>query len=274
MKIRTKLPLFTSIIVLISIVSITIYAIYDFRMKTLESIELYRVEQTNIIKNQLKDNVNNAYKIIEMAHEMAISVGDFKQKTDTGYVENKVTISNFLRLTLENIRIMRYREAGYIWINEIEPPYTVILHPIRPEIESTAQVFYIKDTQQNVYEAFAEVIYDENGAGFLRYDFYKPGTNEKIPKLSYIRLYEPFGWILGTGVYIDYIDKMVSLKTEQLYEQTNKMIKYIIVFGVVLIALSTIALYFIGKVITDSIYFVKEQLFQMSKGHIIKKVLR
>lgn len=271
MKIRTKLPLYTSFTVLVTIVAITAYSIYDFRQKTLESIESYKLEQTEIIKNELKDNVGNAYSMIKQAYLMS-SLSEDSLKSGTSKDFNKaMIISNFLKLTIENIRQMRYGTDGYIWINELEPPYTVVMHPIKPEMEGTAQVFYIKETNQNVYEAFADVVKQNEGQGFLQYDFYKPNSDEKIPKLSFIKLYEPLGWVIGMGVYVDHIDKMVARKTEQLNEQTSQMINYIIILGLILITLASVTLYFFGKTITDSISNVREQLFDMSKGRIVHK---
>ena len=272
MKIRTKLPLYTSFTVLVSIVTVTVYSVIDFRQKTIDSIDLYKQEQTEMIRQRLKDNVNNAYEMIEKAHEMSMA----SQKTiDQGLYSNSsisamITGASYLKMTIENIRTLRFGEAGYIWLNEIDPPYTVVMHPIKPEMEGTAQVFYIKDTQQNVYEAFADVIHKFDGEGFLKYDFYKPGTNERIPKLSYIRLYKPLGWVIGTGVYIDFIDKMVERKTAQLNKQTNDIIRYTIIVGILLIALASAALFFFGKTITDAIYKVRAQLYDMSRGKIVK----
>ncbi len=182
----------------------------------------------------------------------------------------KVMAKKYLDVTVENIRTLRFAYDGYIWINEIEPPYTVVMHAISPHMEGTAQYFYIKETQQNVYEAFADVIHENKGEGFLQYDFYKPGSEERIPKLSFIKLYEPLGWVIGTGVYIDYIDKMVAGKTKQLNRQTNSMILYIIVLSTILVAITIIMLYILGKTITNAIKNVNVQLEKMSKGYSVK----
>ncbi len=269
MKIRTKLPLITSITVLITIVAITAYSIYDFRRKTKESIELYRIEQREISEKQLKDYVYNAYRMIEQAHEMSMAAGETMHPGEG--VSDQIIRSNFLRLTVENIRKIRFGDAGYIWLNEIDPPYMVIMHPIRKSMEGKSQVFRIQATKQNVYEAFADVIRKGDGEGFLSYDYYKPGSKEPIPKLSFLKLYEPLGWVIGTGVYIDHIDKMVARKAAQLNDQINTMVTYTIIFGIILITLASVILYFFGKTITDAIYRVREQLFMMSKGLPVEK---
>jgi hypothetical protein len=270
MKIKAKLPLFTSVTVLVSIVVIALYSILDFRKKTLESIKSYKEEQTEIIKQELKDYVNNAYAMIKQAHELsAASLNPEKnKKIDQSEL---IARSQYLFLTKENIRQIRFGANGYIWLNEYEKPYTVIMHPIKPEMEGTIQTFLIPATQQNVYEAFAETIRDGGGEGFLQYDFYKPGSDVKIPKLSFIKLYQPLGWVIGTGVYIDHIDNIVARKTEELNTQINKIISYILLIGFVLITITTLSLYFFGKTITDAISQVRNQLFDMSKGRIINK---
>ncbi|NPA68182.1 MAG: GAF domain-containing protein [Chlorobi bacterium] len=263
MNIRTKIPLFTSIIVFITIVAVTVFSVWEYRKKTLESIDVYKKEQIGIIKKQLRDNVNSAYKMLERAW------GDSEGR----YRNHSVKIEEFppeLKYAVKDIEQITFGDAGYIWLNEVNPPYTVIMHPIKPEMNGTVQVFYIQDTKQNVYEAFADVIHKNGGAGFLEYDYYKPGTDEKIPKLSYIKLFEPLGWVIGTGVYIDYIDKMVGQKTAELQSQTNKIITVVVIFGIILIAAASAGLFYFGKSISDSVSNVKNKLSEMAKGHVIK----
>ena len=263
MNIRTKIPLFTSIIVFITIVAVTVFSVWEYRKKTLESIDSYKQEQTEIIKKQLEDNVNSAYKILDKAWS----------KISPSYHKHLVLLNDFpseLKYAVRDIEQITFGDAGYIWLNEVKPPYTVIMHPAKPEMNGTVQVFYIQDTKQNVYEAFADVINKNRGAGFLKYDYYKPGTNERIPKLSYIKLFEPLGWVIGTGVYVDYIDAMVTQKTAELNEQTNRLISVVLIFGLILISVASLSLFYFGKSISDSISNVKQKLFEMSKGHVLE----
>ncbi len=261
MNIRIKIPLFTGLIVFAAILTITLYSVPDYRKKTIKSIENYRIEQTEIIKNQLKDNVNSAYSMIEHAY----------LKNKDKYQTSSFIVKEYpedLKFAINNIEKIRFgdKSSGYVWINEFEPPYTAIMHPIRPEMNGTVQVFYIQNTKQNVYEAFADVIQSHKGEGFLEYDYYKPDTGEKIPKLSYIKLFEPLGWVIGTGIYIDYIDKMVAQKKNELDRQTNRLLTVIIILAFFLITGSFIFLMIFSKSITNSIARVNQKLFQMSKG--------
>ncbi len=270
MKIRTKLPLFTSVTVLFSIAAISFYTIYDFQNKTLESIESYKKEQTEIIKKQLQGNVNSAYDMIQQAHELTLTSGQ-SVLGGGGSISKSIILSQYLKITVENIRVMRYGSAGYIWLNEINPPYTVIMHPIHPEYEGQEKFFEIPGTGQNIYEGIADVIHEGGGEGYLEYDFYLPNSNERLPKLSFLKLYQPLGWVIGTGVYITHIDKMVNRKKAELDAQISKIIKITIIFGIILVIIASVGLFYLGKTITDSIYKVRGQLFDMSKGRLVAK---
>ncbi len=275
MKLKTKLPLFTSFTALISIVSIAAFSIYNFRQKTIENIEAYRIEQTEQTKIQLKDIVNISYRMIEQSYYNSKSE-NIKQKyglevNDTSEVAIKMIAVNVLKITVENIRVLRYGTDGYIWINDINPPYRVIMHAIKPELEGTGHVFYIENSDKNVYEAFADIC-NNRGEGFLKYDFYKASSKERLPKLSYIKLFEPLGWVIGTGVYIDYIDKVVAKKTLELKDQINMMIMNLLLIGLFLITITSAILYLLSSTITSAIHKIRDQLYDLAKGRMVEKM--
>ncbi len=275
MKIKAKLPLYTSITVLLSVAAIAAFSIISFYSRTLENIENYRIEETEKVKSQLKDIVNIAYDMIALSYEKrsAKAIEDTYgiKLSEEGNENIKMLAINILNITLENLRVLRYGTDGYLWINDIEPPYKVIMHATRPELEGQSTVFYIEGTDINVYEAFADIC-NESGEGFLEYSYFKPGQNEKLPKMSFIKLFEPLGWVIGTGVYIDNIEKAVQKKTGALNRQITQLIWLTIFIGIVLVAVASTVLYYLGANITDAIGKVNYQLIEMSKGHPVKKL--
>lgn len=280
MKLRAKLPLFTSITVIVAIIAVAIYSSYQFKKTTRESIDIYRVEETEKILNNLKDIVNIAYSMIEHSYQSSSKEQilerygiDIEEYNDDASVESvKIIAMNMLKLTKENLRVLRFGVDGYIWINDFEKPYTVRLHPIKPELEGKDWVFYIEDKDVNVYEAFHDSIVAGNGEGQVFYNFYKPGSKERVPKLSYVKLYEPLGWVIGTGVYIDHIDKMVQQKTEEMYAQIRQLNIWVFIIGIFIIFLASFSLYLFGESITKPIFRIEEQLYDMSKGKIVSKL--
>lgn len=275
MKIKTKLPLFTSITVLLSITFIAAFSIISFRNRTLESIENYRNEEMAKVRETLKDMVDLSYNMIEQSYEKQTAksieetYGIDTKESDNDQV--KMLAINTLNITLENLRVLRYGKDGYIWINQIDPPYEVVMHATRPDLEGSGHVFIMEGTNINVYEAFADLC-NESGEGYLEYSFYKPGQNERLPKLSYIRLFKPLGWVIGTGDYIDNIEKEVKKKTSELEAQINNLIYLTIFIGMILVAIASVILYYLGLNITQAIGQVSKQLLKMAKGHRVSKL--
>ena len=277
MKLKTKLPLFTSVTVLTSILLIALYSINSFRTNAEEDIQKFRSDETEMLTKQLKDIVNIAYAMIDHSYHSSNEVGvrenyGFDQ-TDT--IEDEVVkkiAMNTLKITLENLRVLRYGVDGYLWINEYDPPYVVVMHASMPNLEGDPHVFYVGDTDENVYDAYADCIRANNGEGILKYQFYKPETGEWLNKISFIKLYEPLGWVIGTGVYEDYIDELVADKTEALNNRISTLVEFTIIIGVLLILIATVVLYYFGNSITQPIKMIETQLYQMSQGLVVKKL--
>ena len=111
----------------------------------------------------------------------------------------------------ETIREMRYDEHAdgsreYVWINDDEP--RVIMHPTSPELEGE----YVGDledpTGHRLFESIVEVA-ETQGSGFVEYAWQLPGADEgddPVRKVSFVQEFEPWGWILGSGVYMQRLE--------------------------------------------------------------------
>lgn len=276
MKLRTKLPLFTSIILFFSITTVSILSIYQFQREIKSNIEAYRIEATDQTISHLKDIVDIAYSMIDNTYKLS-NPKAIQEKygfllQDSSQMTIKMFTMNMMKITLGNLRVLRFGTDGYIWINEFEAPYPVVMHPIKPELEGKSWVFYVENTDQNVYEAFHDSIVAGNGAGRVTYNFYKPNTNERIPKISWVRLYEPLEWVIGTGVYVDYIDRIVAQKEAALREQISQLITTIGAIGIIFIIASIIILTIFARTITDPLHQLQAQLHEMSMGKIVNKL--
>ncbi|MBQ5540259.1 MAG: cache domain-containing protein, partial [Bacteroidales bacterium] len=271
MKLRTKLPLFTSVTVLTSILLIAFTSIYNFRMQAEKDIEHFRDDEIDNIKDQLKDIVNIAYKMIEATYN---ETNEQSVREHYGFGVND-TIADFsvsqlvfnrMTYTLENLRTLRFGTDGYLWINRYDPPHEVVMHATMQHLEGAPHVFYIEQSDVNMYDAYSALIKSNNGEGYLKYSFYKPDAKAWVPKISFIKLFEPMGWVIGTGVYEDYIDKEVFKKKEDLDKRVNFLIRVTIIIGIVLVVIATVILYYFGNSVSKPIQVIENQLFQMSRG--------
>lgn len=101
------------------------------------------------------------------------------------------------------IKTLRYEKQEYLWINDLSP--RMVMHPIKPELDGK-ELNTVKDpTGKLLFVEMASAV-KQKGSGFVSYMWPKPGAEKPVPKLSYVKGFEPWGWIVGTGVYIDDIE--------------------------------------------------------------------
>ena len=106
---------------------------------------------------------------------------------------------------VEMLRGFRYDQKEYFWINDMQP--VVVMHPIKPELEGK-NVAGAKDPNgKKLFVAFVEEV-RRNGAGFVDYLWPKPGHAKPVPKVSYVQGFQPWGWLVGSGIYVDDVDAL------------------------------------------------------------------
>ena len=94
----------------------------------------------------------------------------------------------------------RYAGKEYFWINDMN--VKLITHPFKPELNGT-DVSNIKDPDGNaVFVRFVDTV-KQNGAGYLSYLWPKPGMEQPVEKVSYVAGFAPWGWVIGSGLYMD-----------------------------------------------------------------------
>ncbi|MDH1658734.1 methyl-accepting chemotaxis protein [Pseudomonas mosselii] len=101
---------------------------------------------------------------------------------------------------LQVVRGLRYDQNDYFWINDLQPK--MIMHPANPKLDGQ-DLSAIRDPDG--FAVFNEMVAlaRSQGAGPVDYRWPKPGASEPVEKTSYIQLFKPWGWIIGSGVYID-----------------------------------------------------------------------
>src|SRR4030095_5349919 len=109
------------------------------------------------------------------------------------------------------------------------------MHPIKPELDGK-DLSEMKDPSGNrLFIGFVDVVKSQ-GAGFYSYLWPKPGFEQPVSKISYVKGFAPWGWIIGTGIYLDDVDAI--------FRQNAMMfgIMALIIFAVVLLASIIISL--------------------------------
>jgi methyl-accepting chemotaxis protein len=132
--------------------------------------------------------------LIRSEVETAISL---LQAIYTKYQRGEITLENAKKLGAELLRELRYGNDGYFWADTTEG-VNVVLYG-RKDVEGRNRL-EDKDLKGTYYvkEFMAKA---KAGGGYVEYWFPKKGQAEAQPKRSYVFLFEPFGWVVGSGYY-------------------------------------------------------------------------
>jgi methyl-accepting chemotaxis protein len=104
---------------------------------------------------------------------------------------------------MDSIRNIRYGASGYFTVLNSQP--TILMHPTKPEMNGKDVGGYKDPNGVYLYKDAVAVV-KRDGKGFNEYAFPKPGTTEAYPKIAYDVTYQPWDWVLMTGVYLDDIN--------------------------------------------------------------------
>ena len=136
-------------------------------------------------ESKLKNLAETSYKIVEFYYNQS-------QKG----VYSEAQAKDLAKQTISNLR---YDSNEYFWINDYTP--VMIMHPTTPELDGK-NLSDIKDPDGlAIFVEFTKVA-KTNKEGLVRYQWPKPGSDKAEPKFSYVKAFEPWQWIVGTGIYV------------------------------------------------------------------------
>ncbi|EKD40210.1 MAG: Methyl-accepting chemotaxis sensory transducer, partial [uncultured bacterium] len=101
---------------------------------------------------------------------------------------------------LKIIKKMRYAGDNYLWINDMAP--NMVMHPMKPSMDGTSLADYKDPNGKKLFVEFVKIC-EKDGQGFVDYMWPKPGEDKPVAKLSFVRLFKPWNWVVGTGVYLE-----------------------------------------------------------------------
>jgi signal transduction histidine kinase/ActR/RegA family two-component response regulator len=104
------------------------------------------------------------------------------------------------KISLDELRILKYGNNDYFWVHDLT--FRMVMHSTQPELDNLNVADYQDASGNKLFVKMNQVVRD-SGKGFVSYQW--PRANSRIPveKLSRVQLFEPWGWVVGTGIYVD-----------------------------------------------------------------------
>ena len=212
------------------------------------------LEQLN---EMLNDNFDQLIQYeVETAESMLLKIDDLNNK-------NIISDDQKQMLAKELLRNLRYGPEGYFWADTKNGDNVVLLGgdsegKNRLELKDEKGNFLIK----NIIKAGLA------GGGYTNYWFSKKGGNKPLPKRSYSKYVAPFNWVIGTGNYIDDIDKVISGIEQENKAYTRNIILSLLGIIILLIIVSTIVAWFMGKRISTPIVKLTRTAGEIARGNL------
>lgn len=125
----------------------------------------------------------------------------------------EITLEQAQSRAIFQLKAMRYDGKEYFWVNDMLP--RMLMHPTKPELDGR-DLSEVKDP--NGKSLFLDMVQavKTDGAGFVNYEWPRPGSDQPVPKISFVKGYQPWNWVIGSGVYVDDIDAAVMHHAGQL----------------------------------------------------------
>jgi methyl-accepting chemotaxis protein len=143
-------------------------------------------------QSAVRQTVELAHSLLTQYHSLA--------------TQGKMTEEQAKQEALTAIGKLRYSGEEYFWINDMQP--AMVMHPIRPELNGKSLADNKDPTGKLLFVEFVNMV-KANGMGFVPYMWPKPGSAQAVQKISYVKGFAPWGWVVGSGVYVDTVEAAV-----------------------------------------------------------------
>ena len=117
--------------------------------------------------------------------------------------QHQMSEADAKQAAMDTVKALRYGDNGYFWINDMQP--VMLMHPIKAELVGKNLANFKDPEGKLLYMEMLDVV-KSKGSGFVFHVWTKPGSSAPVPKVSYVKGFAPWGWIIASGVYIDGVD--------------------------------------------------------------------
>lgn len=185
-----------------------------FILPTVVTIALFLTAFFSIIIPTIEKNSLDRKR--EMIRELTTSAWNIFAKLDNDAQLGLISKEQAQSQAIDQIRSLHYgREMkDYFWINDMHP--RMVIHPYRADLNGKDLSTYTDSNGKRIFQEMVEVV-KKDGDGFVEYMWqWKDEKGRILPKISYVKGFAPWGWIIGTGIYVNDVKVEIAAITKDL----------------------------------------------------------
>lgn len=226
------------------------YNIYNLMVAEKTNVTEYR----NILYEQFDRNIKLQ---VQTAHSLVQDIYASQQRGELTPEEAKKKAADL-------VRNLRFDNGNYFWVDTTEGINVVLLGrdtegKSRYDAKDTEGVTYVQEFIKNGSQV---------EGGYSDYTFAKPNETEPLPKRSYTLLFQPYNWVIGTGNWVDDIDKLVEAKRLEYRQMSRTSIIYTVLSILVALGLALILAAILSKKLSDQVVAMAKSAEEIAKGNL------
>lgn len=254
-KIKYRIVFALLVCILITLAVLGSYSVYNLKKMAGNNIDHYQETLYAQFDQKIKMEVETCVSVIEQ----------FYKKQMNG----EMTEAEAKKAAADVVRELRFDNGNYFWVDTIEGNNVVLLGK---DTEGTSR--YNAQDPEGVYyvQSFIKNGKQEGG-GYSDYKFPRPGETELIPKRGYTLLFEPYNWVVGTGNYLDDIEKVVAVEEERIRNQMTSDLMLVLVIALISLGIATTIGFAFSRSLANPIVKMAESVKLLAEGDLrIEKI--
>lgn len=242
-----------------------------FTSVVLGATSIFSIKSTTDMAVSEYENAMDAGYDTEIKSEVQTVIAVLQAEYDR-FQSGELTEEEAKEEAKEIVRAMRYRDdgSGYFWIDDTD--YNLVMHPILVEQEGTNR-YELED--QNGVMITQEVIKactSAEGGGYNEFYFTKADGVTVAPKVAYSQLFEPWGWAVSTGNYVDDMQAEMADVEERIAQKFTMLCIVIVIMVIVMLGMAVFWAGLFGKQLCRPLEAIQNLASRLSEGDLTTAV--
>lgn len=270
-----RLIIATPVILVLLFTFIVIYFFVTIQYSNFkeESIDLeheYFLKQKNILRNEnekVLEYINYHRKV-----EKKRIFNRFKKLTKEGLhvseeditAYEKEAYKSLKKRVIDWVQTVRYGTNGYVWIHDTS--HHLVAHPFRTYAIGKDDTNNTDSTGTKIFQQFINVATQNKDGGFLEYYWSKPEFGAPRKKIGFLKLDEEWGWVIGTGVYVDDIESFLFKKKLLLEKKIDKYVQIVLLAAFTLMVILGLVSFLISRFIARIFTSYREKVYKKEQA--------
>lgn len=242
-----------------------------FTSVVLGATSIFSIKSTTDMAVSEYENAMDAGYDTEIKSEVQTVIAVLQAEYDR-FQSGELTEEEAKEEAKEIVRAMRYRDdgSGYFWIDDTD--YNLVMHPILVEQEGTNRYELEDQNGVMITQEVIKVCTGAEGGGYNEFYFTKADGVTVAPKVAYSQLFEPWGWAVSTGNYVDDMQAEMADVEERIAQKFTMLCIVIVIMVIVMLGMAVFWAGLFGKQLCRPLEAIQNLASRLSEGDLTTAV--